>query len=59
VVLILILPGTVPLVAHWVRTFPASGGDGLPSDTVWWTVVALSVAAVAASVSERRLPGRR
>ena len=59
VVLILILPGTVPLVSHWVRTFPASGGDGLPSDTVWWTVLALSVAAVAASVSERRLPGRR
>ena len=59
VVLILILPGTVPLVSHWVHTFPASGGDGLPSDTVWWTVLALSAAAVAASVSERRLPGRR
>ena len=42
VVLILILPGTVPLVSHWVHTFPASGGDGLPSDTVWWTVLALS-----------------
>jgi hypothetical protein len=59
VVLILILPGTVPLVSHWVRTFPASGGDGLPPDTVWWTVLALSVATVAASVSERRLPRRR
>lgn len=59
VVLILILPGIVPLVSHWMRTFPASGGDGLPSDTVWWTVLALSVAAVAASVSERRLPRRR
>jgi hypothetical protein len=35
VVLILILPGTVPLVSHWVHTFPASGGDALPSDTVW------------------------
>jgi hypothetical protein len=67
VVLILILPGTVPLVSHWVRTFPASGGGGLPSDTVWWTVLALSVAAVAASVSSaarvcrrrrRRMPGR-
>jgi hypothetical protein len=52
VVLILILPGTVPQVSRWVRTFPASGG-GLPSDTVWWIVLALSVLAVAATASER------
>jgi hypothetical protein len=34
---------------------PASGG-GLSSNTVWWTVLAVCVAAVAVSVNGRPLP---
>jgi hypothetical protein len=55
VALILILPGIVPQVSHWVRTFPTPGGDGLPSDKVWWAVLALCVVTIAASVSDQRL----
>ena len=56
VVLALMAPSLLPQVARWVRTFPASGG-GLSSNTVWWTVLAVCVAAVAVSVSGR--PGLR
>jgi hypothetical protein len=57
VVLILMAPTLLPPVARRVSTFPASGGDGLSSNTVWWTVLAVCVAAVAVSVSGR--PGLR
>jgi hypothetical protein len=56
VVLVLMAPSLLPQVARWVRTFPASGG-GLSSNTLWWTVLAVCVAAVAVSVSGR--PGLR
>jgi len=56
VVLILMAPTLLPPVARRVSTFPTSGGDGLSSNTVWWTVLAVCVAAVAASVSGRPLP---
>jgi hypothetical protein len=55
VVLILLAPSLLPPVARRVSTFPASGG-GLSSNTVWWTVLAVCVAAVAVSVSDRPLP---
>jgi len=57
VVLILMTPTLLPPVARWVSTFPPSGG-GLSSNTVWWTVLAVCVAAVAVSVSGRPLPRR-
>jgi hypothetical protein len=38
VVLILMAPSLLPPVARWVSTFPTSGGDGLSSNTVRWTV---------------------
>jgi hypothetical protein len=61
VVLILMAPTLLPPVAHRVSTFPASGGDGLSSNAVWWTVLAVCVAAIAVSVNGRpkvrRLPG--
>jgi hypothetical protein len=56
VVLILMTPSLLPPVGRQVSTFPASGG-GLSSNTVWWTVLAVCVAAVAVSVSGR--PGLR
>ena len=55
VVLILMAPTLLPPVARRVSTFPASGG-GLSSNTVWWTVLAVCVAAVAVSVNGRPLP---
>jgi hypothetical protein len=55
VVLILLAPALLPPVARRVSTFPASGG-GLSSNTVWWTVLAVCVAAVAVSVNGRPLP---
>jgi hypothetical protein len=57
VVLILMAPTLLPPVARRVSTFPASGG-GLSSNTVWWTVLAVCVAAVALSVNGRPLPRR-
>ena len=63
VVLVLMAPRLLPPVARRVSTFPTSGGEGLSSNTLWWTVLAVSVAAVAVSVSgrprPRRLPGLR
>jgi hypothetical protein len=63
VVLILMTPTLLPAVARRVSTFPASGGRGLSSNTVWWTVLVLCVAAVAVSVSGRPalrwIPGLR
>jgi hypothetical protein len=53
VVLVLMTPTLLPAVARRVSTFPASDGEGLSSNTVWWTVLALSAAAVALSVSGR------
>jgi hypothetical protein len=53
VVLILMAPTLLPTVARRVSTFPASGRDGVSSNSTWWTVLALSVAAVAVSVSGR------
>jgi hypothetical protein len=41
-----------------VSTFPTSGGAGLSSNTVWWTVLAMCIAAVAVSVNGRLLPHR-
>jgi hypothetical protein len=55
VVLILLAPTLLPPVARRVSTFPTSGG-GLSSNTVWWTVLAVCVAAVAVSVNGRPLP---
>jgi len=55
VVLILMAPTLLPPVARRVSTFPASGG-GLSSNTVWWTVLAVCVGAVAVSVNGRPLP---
>lgn len=57
VVMILMTPTLLPTVARRVSTFPASGGEGWSSNTVWWTVLAISAAAVALSVSGR--PARR
>ena len=56
VVLALMTPALVPQVARWVRTFPAPGTGGPSSDTVWWTVLAVCVVAIAISVADRRLP---
>ena len=56
VVLVLVTPGLVPQVARWVRTFPAPGAGGPSSDTVWWTVLAVCVVAIAISAGGRRLP---
>ena len=54
VVLILMAPTLLPQVARRVSTFPASSG-GLSSNTVWWTVLVVCVAAVAVSVNGRPL----
>ena len=56
VALALMTPALVPQVARWVRTFPAPGTGGPSSDTVWWTVLAVCVVAIAISVADRRLP---
>jgi hypothetical protein len=56
VVLVLMAPSLVPQVARWVRTFPAPGGSGPSSNTVWWTVLAACVVAIAVSVGSRNLP---
>jgi hypothetical protein len=55
VALILMAPLLVPFVARRVSTFPASQGGGLSSNTVWWTVLALCLPAVAVSVEGRFL----
>jgi len=56
VVLVLMAPSLVPQVARWVRTFPAPGAGGPSADTLWWTVLAVCVVAIAISVGGRRLP---
>jgi hypothetical protein len=56
VVLVLMTPSLMPHVARWVRTFPAPGPDGPSSDPVWWTILAVCVAAIAVSVGGRTLP---
>jgi len=56
VVLVLMAPSLVPPVARWVRTFPAPGAGGPSPDIVWWTVLAVCVAAIAVSVGGRKLP---
>lgn len=56
VVLVVMAPSLVPRVALWVRTFPAPGVGGPSSDTLWWTVVAVCVVAIAVSVGGRSLP---
>jgi hypothetical protein len=53
VVLILMAPTLLPAVARRVSTFPTPGGSGLSSNTIWWTVLAVSAAAVAVSVNGR------
>jgi hypothetical protein len=53
VVLALMAPSLVPQIARWVRTFPAPDAGGLSSDTVWWTVLAVCVAAIVISVGGR------
>ena len=58
VALILMAPTLLPFVARRVSTFPASDGSGLSSNTVWWTVLAMCIAAVAVSVNGRLLPRR-
>jgi hypothetical protein len=58
VVLVLMAPTIVPQIARWVRTFPAPGAGGLSSDTVWWTVLAVCVVAIAVSVGGQNLPPR-
>ena len=59
VVLVLMAPALVPHVARWVRTFPAPGADGPSLDTVWWTVLAVCVVAIAVSLGGRDLRGRQ
>jgi hypothetical protein len=59
VVLVLMAPSLVPQVARWVRTFPAPGAGGPSSDTVWWTVLAACVVAIAISVGGRDLRRRQ
>ena len=56
VVLVLMAPSLVPLIARWVRTFPAPSAGGPSSDPVWWTVLAVCAVAIAISVGGRRLP---
>ena len=56
VVLVLMAPGLVPQVERWVRTVPEPGGAGPSSDPVWWTFLAVCVAAIAVSAGGRRLP---
>ena len=56
IVLVLMTPALVPQVARWVRTFPAPGATGPSSNPMWWIVLAASVAAIAISVSGRKLP---
>lgn len=58
VALILMAPSLVPAVARRVSTFPTSGGAGLSSNTVWWTVLALCITAFAVSVNGQLLPHR-
>ena len=45
-------PTLLPPVARRVSTFPTSGGNGLSSNSVWWTVLALCIATVALSVKD-------
>jgi len=59
VALVLMAPTILPFVARRVSTFPASDGDGLSSSTVWSTVLAVCMAAVALSIDGRLLAGRR
>jgi hypothetical protein len=56
VVLVLMAPSLVPLIARWVRTFPAPGAGGPSSDPVWWIVLAVCVVAIAISIGGRSLP---
>jgi hypothetical protein len=56
VVLVLMTAAFVPQVARWVRTFPAPGTGGPSSDTVWWTVLAVCVVAIALSIGGRDHP---
>jgi hypothetical protein len=58
VALILMAPSLVPAVARRVSTFPTSGGAGLSSNTVWWTVLALCITAFTVSVNGQLLPYR-
>jgi hypothetical protein len=58
VALILMAPTFLPPLARRVSTFPTSGGNGLSSNTVWCTVLAMCIATVAVSVSGRLLPSR-
>ena len=53
VALILMAPLLLPFVARRVSTFPASQGSGLSSNTLWWTVLAGCVVAVAGSLTGR------
>ena len=56
VVLVLMAPSLVPVVARWVRTFPVPGASGPSPDPLWWTVLAVCVAAIAISAGGRDLP---
>ncbi len=56
VVLVVMAPTLLPPLARQVSTFPTSGGDGLSSNTLWWPVLAVCVAAVVVSVNGRPLP---
>lgn len=58
VALILMAPTLLPFVGSRVSTFPASYGRGLSSNTLWWTVLAICIVAVAVSVNGRLLPRR-
>jgi hypothetical protein len=56
VVLLVMAPSLVPQVARFVRTFPVPFVGGPSSDTLWWTVLAVCVVAIAVSVNSRNLP---
>jgi hypothetical protein len=46
VVLALTGPSLLPIVAGYVHTFPASTADALPSERLWWTVLAVCDVAI-------------
>jgi hypothetical protein len=50
VALVLMAPSLVPQIARWIRTLPAPGAGGAPSDHVWWIVLAVCVMGIAISV---------
>jgi hypothetical protein len=53
VIVLLFLPGLVPVVNRYVQTFPLAGAPGLPASTLWWWVLGACVTITAVSLSDR------